>query len=140
MCLKKCGGASSQPLKTIIQQSLEGLVEIYKNGKMLELQGSSCNSENGTGWRRLKMLDLMSIYPQMDLPSERLILSLKISPSNQHCKAPQQMLTRNNAVTEENCAVGARECVGPMPRSAISSKGFQNNLSKVRETPPLKNK
>ena len=59
--LKKCGGASSQPLKTIRQQSLEGLVEIYKMTKMLELQSqrlnNSCNSENG--WRWMNMMHNM---------------------------------------------------------------------------------
>ena len=108
--------------------------------KKPELQGSSCNLENGTGWRRLKMLHLMSRYPPMDLSSGSFILTLKISPSNQQCKTPQQVLYENNAVTEANCTVGARELVGKIPRSAIRSNGFQTDLPKEREPPPPKNK
>ena len=133
------GGASSKPLKTIVQQSLEGLAEIYKNGKMPELLGSSYNSENGTGWRWLNMMPKLNMPPPMDLPSEMLIPSPKISPSRQSARAPQLLLTRNNAVTEANYVVGASEWFGPMPRSTISSKFLQTDLSKGRETPPLKN-
>ena len=42
----------------------------------------------------------------MDLPSESLILTLKISPSDKHCKPSLQMHTENNVVTEGNCTVG----------------------------------
>ena len=84
------------------------------------------------------MVPKLNMPPPMDLSSERLIPSPKISPSNNlqesHCKC----FTRNDAVTRWNYTVGAREWVGPIPRSTISSKGLQTDLSKERETPPLK--
>ena len=55
------------------------------------------------------MLHLMSMSPPMDLSSGRLILTLKILPSNQHCKTPQQVLNENNTVTEAKCVVGEKE-------------------------------
>ena len=76
----------------------------------------------------------------MDLLSERLILTLKISPSDNHCNPSLQIPPENNAVTEGYCTVGAGKSVGQVPRSAIFSKGFQTNISKEREPPPLKNK
>ena len=101
---------------------------------------SSCNSRTGTRWRILKMLNLMTIPPPMDLPSEILILTLKISPSNQHCKPSLQMYSENNAVTEGYCAIGGIECVGQVPRSAICSESFLTSLPKEGRLPPLKKK
>ena len=76
----------------------------------------------------------------MDLQSGRLILTLEISPSNQLCKTPQQMHYENNAAIGENCIVGARICVGLMPRSENKLSSFQNYPPKERKNPPLKNK
>ena len=126
--------------KGYLKLIVEGLAIIYKICKMSKLLGSSCNSEIWTGWRWLKMMPKLNIPPPMDLPSESLILSLNISPSKHICKASQQMATRNNAVTETNCAVGEREWVGPMLRSKIISKIFLTSVPKERKLPPLKNK
>ena len=106
---------------------------------MLELLGSSGNSRTRNGWRRLKMLHQIKRPPLIDLPSEMLILTLKISPSKHICKAPQHVLTRNNVVTKANYIIWAREWVGLMPRYIINSKFFQTDLSKERETPHLEN-
>ena len=86
------------------------------------------------------MIHKMNIPPLMDLPSGRLILTLKISPSDNHCNPPLQILTENNAVIEGYCIVGARKCVGQVPRSAICSKGFPNDHPKEIKLPPLKDK
>ena len=111
-----------------------------QNCKMPELQGSRCNSRNGNGWKWLKMLHQIKISPPIDLRSERLILTLKISPSNNHCNPSLQIPLENNIVTEGYCIVGARKSVGKVLRSAICSKGFPTDLSNEREPPPLKNK
>ena len=74
------------------------------------------------------MLHQIKRPPPIDLPSEMLILTLKISPSDNHCNPPLQIPSENNAVTEGYCVVGARKIVGQVPRSAICSKGFQTDL------------
>ena len=105
---------------------------------MSELLGSSFNSKNG--WRWLNMMKNLSRPPPMDLPSERMILSLKTSPYNQHCKPSLQVYSENNAVTEEHCAIGGIECIGQVPKSAICSESFLIDIPKERRLPPLKNK
>ena len=85
------------------------------------------------------MMPKLDMPPPMDLSSERLIPSPKISPSNNLQEPQYKCFSKNNAITGWNCFVGARELVGPMPIFAINSKGLQTNLSKERETPPLKN-
>ena len=122
--------------KCYLMSILEGLAIIYKICKMPELLGSNSNSRTGNKWGRLKMLHPMKINPPMDLPSERLILTLKISPSNNHFNPSLQIPPKNNTVTKGYCAVGARKSVGQVPRSVICSKGFQTDLSKKREPPP----
>ena len=74
----------------------------------------------------------------MDPSGERMIQSLKISPSNNHCKPSLQMLTENNVVKEREYAVGDRNYVGQVPRYEIFSKGFFTDLPKERESLPLK--
>ena len=86
------------------------------------------------------MMHKLNKPPPMDLPSERLIITLNISPSNNHFKPSLQILTENNAITEGYCVVGARKWVGQVPRSEICSKGFLNDLQNERNMPPLKNK
>ena len=76
----------------------------------------------------------------MDLPSERLILSLNISPSSQHYKPSLQVYSENNAVTKGYCDVGGIECIGKVPKSEICSKYFLTDLPKEIRLPPLKNK
>ena len=98
---------------------------------------SNCNSR--TGWKWLNMLHQINIPPPMDLPSEILILTLKISPSNNHCKPSLQILNENNAVKEREYTVGDRNYVGQVLRSEICSKGFLTDLLKERKLPPLKN-
>ena len=82
----------------------------------------------------------MNKPPPMDLPSERLILTLKISPSNQ---SPQPLTTnghKNNAVTQGYCTVGERKYVGQVTRCEIYSKFFLIDFPKEWKAPPLKNK
>ena len=76
----------------------------------------------------------------MDLTSERMILTLKISPSDNHCKPSLQMHTENNIVTEGNYVVGGIESVGQVPRSKICSESSLTDLPKERRLHPLKNK
>ena len=85
------------------------------------------------------MMPKLNIPPPMDPLSERMIPSLNNFPSNNLQEPHYKCFTKNNAVTGWNCAVGAREWVGLMPKSAISSKCLQNYLSQERETLPLKN-
>ena len=85
------------------------------------------------------MNNLSRTFP-MDLPSERLILSLKISPSNQHYKPSLQVYSGNNVVTEVYFIVGGIECIGKVPKSAIYFESFPTNLPKEIRLPPLKNK
>ena len=137
------GGVRSQPLEQQYNDPWKDWLKYTQNGKsaeMSELQGSSCNSRTGNEWRRFKMLHLMTIPPPMDLPSERLILSLNISPSNQHYKPSLHVHTENNADTQGDCIVGGIECVGQVPRSKMSPKSFLTDLPKERMLPPLKNK
>ena len=51
------------------------------------------------------MLHQINTPRPMDLPSERLILTLKISPYDNHYNPSLQMLTENNAVTKGYCYV-----------------------------------
>ena len=76
----------------------------------------------------------------MDLPSERLILTLKISPSDNHYKPSLQVYSENNTVTKGNCVVGGIESVGQVPRFEFYSESFLTDLPKERRLPPLKNK
>ena len=76
----------------------------------------------------------------MDLPSENLILSLKILPSNQHCKPPLQMYFENKTVTKGYCAVGGIKCVGKMRRSTICYESSLTDLPKEASLSPLKRK
>ena len=68
---------------TISSQSWKDWLKYAKLQKCWSCS-SSCNSITGTGWRWMKMLHQINKPPPMDLLSERLILSLKISPSNNH--------------------------------------------------------
>ena len=101
---------------------------------------SSYNPRTRTGWRWLKMLHKLNRPPIMDLPSEIIILSLKILPSNQHGKPSLHMHTENNAVTEGKCAVDGIESVFQVPKSEIFSESFCIDLPKEIGLPPLKNK
>ena len=76
----------------------------------------------------------------MDLPSENLILSLKILPSNQHCKPPLQMYFENKTITKGYYAVGGIKCVGQMRRSAIFYESSLTDRPKEISLSPLKRK
>ena len=87
----------------------------------------------------IRWMKMPNKTPPMDISSERLILTLDISPSKQSAKPPLQLLIINNTVIEGYCIVGARKWVGPMPRSAIKSETLLTSLPKEWNLPPLKN-
>ena len=89
-------------------QSLKGLAEIYTKWKFCRIAGVAgyqLQLRTGSGCRELMMLQMMAESHPKDLLGERLIQSLKISPSKIVKQVPTAIAHKNNAVYRRDCAV-----------------------------------
>ena len=92
--LKKCRGASSQPLKTMVQQSLEGLAAIYIQMEKPQKWWScrvAAATQNWNEWRWLnKMSNLKQTSsngsPECNADPSTEDLTLQDSGANPHCR------------------------------------------------------